>query len=77
MTDGVTRKAQHLDIVLKRDVAAHAVSTGFEAIRFEHAALPEMALADVDRTRIGKKSYWQNKGVPRLFLGPVVPPRRV
>jgi isopentenyl-diphosphate delta-isomerase len=48
MTDGVTRKAQHLDIVLKRDVAAHAVTTGLEAIRFEHAALPEMALSDVD-----------------------------
>ncbi len=48
MTDGVTRKSQHLDIVLKRDVAAHDVTTGFQAIRFEHVALPEMALADVD-----------------------------
>ena len=48
MTDAVTRKAQHLDIVLKRDVGAHAVATGLDAIRFEHVALPEIALADVD-----------------------------
>ncbi len=48
MTDGVTRKSQHLDIVLRRDVGARTVTTGFEAIRFEHAALPEMALGDVD-----------------------------
>ena len=48
MTDGVTRKSQHLDSVLRRDVSARTVTTGFEAIRFEHAALPEMALGDVD-----------------------------
>ena len=48
MTDGVTRKTQHLDIVLRRDVAARTVTTGFEAVRFEHVALPELALADVD-----------------------------
>ena len=48
MTDGLTRKSQHLDIVLNRDVTAHGVSGGFEGIRFEHMALPEMALADVD-----------------------------
>ncbi len=45
---GIDRKSQHLDIVLKRDIAARGVTTGFEAIRFEHASLPEMALADVD-----------------------------
>ena len=48
MTDGITRKSQHLDIVLRRDVGARGVTTGFEAIRFEHVALPEMALGDVD-----------------------------
>ena len=48
MTDAVTRKSQHLDIVLKHDVAARGVTTGFEQIRFEHVALPEMALADID-----------------------------
>jgi isopentenyl-diphosphate delta-isomerase len=48
MTDGVTRKSQHLDIVLRRDVTARDVTTGLEAIRFEHVALPEMALGDID-----------------------------
>jgi isopentenyl-diphosphate delta-isomerase len=42
------RKNEHIDIVLRRDVSAHAVTTGLEAIRFEHCALPEIALADVD-----------------------------
>ena len=50
MTDGVTRKSQHLDIVLRRDVAAHGITTGFETVRFEHVALPELALGDVDLT---------------------------
>ncbi len=48
MSDTFERKSQHLDIVLNRDVSAHAVSAGFEAVRFEHCALPEMALSDVD-----------------------------
>ncbi len=48
MTDGITRKSQHLEIVLRGDAGARGVTTGLEAIRFEHAALPEMALADVD-----------------------------
>ena len=48
MTDGVTRKSQHLDIVLRRDVGARGVTTGLEAVRFEHVALPEVALADID-----------------------------
>ena len=48
MTDGVTRKSQHLDIVLRRDVAARGITTGFETVQFEHVALPELALADVE-----------------------------
>lgn len=42
------RKDAHIDIVLNRDVSARGVSNGFEQIRFEHVALPEIALADVD-----------------------------
>lgn len=42
------RKEQHVDVVLTGDVQARGVTTGLEAIRFEHVALPEMALADVD-----------------------------
>lgn len=48
MTDGVTRKSQHLDIVLRGEAGARGVTTGLDAVRFEHVALPEMALADVD-----------------------------
>ena len=48
MTDAVTRKSQHLDIVLRGEVGARDVTTGLDAVRFEHVALPEMALADVD-----------------------------
>ena len=48
-SDGLTRrKDEHLDIVLDGDVAARSVTTGFDAIRFAHVALPELALADVD-----------------------------
>lgn len=38
------RKAQHLDIVLNRDVRPQAKTTGFERIEFEHVALPEAHL---------------------------------
>lgn len=48
MTDGVTRKSQHLDIVLRSDVGARGVTTGLETVVFEHVALPELALSDVD-----------------------------
>lgn len=41
------RKGQHIDIVLNRDVSARQVSTGLEGVRFEHNALPEIALSDV------------------------------
>lgn len=52
------RKEQHVDIVMQRDVQARSVTTGFEAIRFEHVALPELALADVDlsTTFLGRKT---------------------
>lgn len=42
------RKDAHIDIVLHRDVAARSVTSGFEHLRFEHVALPEISLADVD-----------------------------
>ncbi len=48
MTDGIDRKSQHLDIVLRRDVGAHSVTSGFEKVQFEHVALPEMSISDVD-----------------------------
>lgn len=42
------RKADHLRIVLEEDVTASGVTTGLEAYRFVHQALPEIDLADVD-----------------------------
>ncbi len=48
MNDKIDRKSQHLDIVLRRDVGARDTTSGLEAVRFEHCALPEMAIGDVD-----------------------------
>lgn len=44
------RKSDHIDIVLARAEAALSgrVTTGLEAIRFEHCALPELSLSEVD-----------------------------
>jgi isopentenyl-diphosphate delta-isomerase len=48
MPDIRKRKEEHLEIVLSKDVAARGSSTGLEAIRFEHRALPELRLQDID-----------------------------
>jgi isopentenyl-diphosphate delta-isomerase len=42
------RKAGHIEAVLSGEVNARATSAGFDAVRFEHCALPEMDLEDVD-----------------------------
>lgn len=42
------RKADHIDIVLHKDVGFDRLTTGFERIRFVHAALPELCLSDID-----------------------------
>jgi len=39
-----SRKQDHIDIVLNRDVGFPDVTTGFEKYRFDHVALPELAL---------------------------------
>ena len=51
------RKLDHLDIVLNRDVAAKGVTTGFERYFFEHEALPELHLDEIDSslTLFGKR----------------------
>jgi isopentenyl-diphosphate delta-isomerase len=41
------RKSEHIDIVLNRDVRSRT-ATGLDSVRFEHVALPDFALADVD-----------------------------
>lgn len=42
------RKEDHLDLVLAGAGLASGVSTGFERIRFEHCALPELDLRAID-----------------------------
>ena len=44
------RKEEHISVVLDRDVSAHSVTTGLEAVRFAHVALPEIDLDQVDLT---------------------------
>lgn len=51
MTDGArteARKADHIDIVLNQDVTAKGVTTGFERFFFEHDALPDLHLDEID-----------------------------
>ena len=48
MPDLLRRKNEHLDIVLGGNVAATAKTTGFEAIEFEHCALPELDMDAID-----------------------------
>ncbi len=43
-----TRKRQHIETVLTSDVTAKGVTTGFERFFFEHCALPEISLDQVD-----------------------------
>ncbi len=42
------RKQDHLDIVLRQDVSAKGIRTGFERFFFEHVALPELHLEQID-----------------------------
>lgn len=48
MSEISRRKDEHLDIVLQRDVAPIWTTTGFERMTFEHVALPELSLSDID-----------------------------
>jgi isopentenyl-diphosphate delta-isomerase len=43
-----TRKREHIDTVLGEDVSAKGVTTGFERFFFEHVAVPELDLDQVD-----------------------------
>ena len=48
MADIRQRKSEHLDVVLQGIAAGKPGSAGFEAVRFEHLALPELHLDHVD-----------------------------
>jgi isopentenyl-diphosphate Delta-isomerase len=47
MSDLIRRKTEHLDVVLTQNVRT-AATTGLELIRFEHVALPELHLDEID-----------------------------
>ncbi len=51
------RKSQHLDIVLAGEAQAMPGATGFDIIRFEHHALPELHLDEIrlDTQFLGKR----------------------
>jgi isopentenyl-diphosphate delta-isomerase len=49
-TQTTSRKQQHVNITLKKDVSFHAKSTGFEHLEFLHNALPEINLSEIDTT---------------------------
>ena len=51
------RKRAHIETVLKEDVGAKGVTTGFERFFFDHAALPELDFARIDlsTTVFGRK----------------------
>jgi isopentenyl-diphosphate delta-isomerase len=44
----VSRKKQHVDLTLKKDVGFRGKTTGLERWEFVHNALPELDLADID-----------------------------
>lgn len=45
-----SRKKQHVDIVLSRDVGFRGKTTGLERLEFVHNALPEICLSEIDTT---------------------------
>ncbi len=46
--DTEARKLQHIETVLASDVAAKGVTPGFERFFFEHSAVPECNLSEID-----------------------------
>jgi len=48
MSPQSARKQDHIDAVLSGTVNARSVDAGFEALRFEHCALPELDMQDID-----------------------------
>lgn len=47
-----SRKKDHLDIVLNKDVGSKGITTGFEQYAFDHVALPELDLDQIDTSLV-------------------------
>ncbi len=64
-TGGIAaRKGDHLDIVLSPRLAGRQADTGFDAVRFEHAALPEL---DLDAIDLGARLFGRTLRAPILI----------
>jgi isopentenyl-diphosphate delta-isomerase len=50
MSDLIKRKSEHLEVVLTQNVGSTG-TTGFDALSFEHVALPEFDLDEIDLSR--------------------------
>lgn len=50
MSDIEKRKSEHIDVVLSGAASQAHITTGFAEVRFEHNALPEISLAEIDIT---------------------------
>ncbi|WP_312941323.1 alpha-hydroxy-acid oxidizing protein, partial [Stutzerimonas balearica] len=59
-----TRKNDHLDIVLDASRRRASASAGFEALRFEHCALPEL---DLDAIDLGTTLFGRPLAAPLLI----------
>ena len=57
------RKAQHLQVVLSGKAHPNVLTTGFENIRFEHVALPEIDMDEIDLS-----SRFLNRQIKLPFL---------
>ncbi|RIX99627.1 type 2 isopentenyl-diphosphate Delta-isomerase [Aureimonas flava] len=67
------RKGDHLDIVLSPHAAGRRADTGFDAVRFEHVALPEI---DLDAIDLGARFLGRTMRAPLLISSMTGGPER-
>lgn len=60
------RKAQHIEICLRKNVQAKSVTTGFEEVHLVHRALPEMDYGEID---IRTKLFGHELSAPLIISG--------
>lgn len=73
-TGGIAeRKADHLDIVLSPRLAGPRAASGFDAVRFEHVALPEV---DLDAIDLGTRFLGRSMRAPILISSMTGGPER-
>lgn len=64
MADIVTRKDEHLNIVLSGAAAGKPGASGFDAVQFEHVALPEI---DMDAIDLSTRFLGHELGAPLII----------